>query len=102
MGAAIFLFLQTESKCKIVIHTRASRNFRRITAENVIYGSNTFLNYLQKLINVSFANGHIPDSMKIGTLFPVFKNKGDIKNAKNYRGITVTPTLSKIMEKIQK
>jgi hypothetical protein len=52
--------------------------------ENVIYGSNIFLNYLQKLINVSFANGHIPDSLKIGTLFPVFKNKGDIKSAKNY------------------
>jgi hypothetical protein len=45
---------------------------------------------------------HIPDSLKIGTLFPVFKNKGDIKSAKNYRGITVTPTFSKIMEKIIK
>jgi hypothetical protein len=32
----------------------------------------------------------------------VFKNKGDCKNAKNYRGITVTPTLSKIIEKILK
>jgi hypothetical protein len=40
--------------------------------------------YLQKLMNISFANGHIPDSLKIGTLFPVFKNKGDIKSAKNY------------------
>jgi altronate dehydratase len=32
----------------------------------------------------------------------VFKNKVDCKNAKNYRGITVTPTLSKIIEKILK
>jgi hypothetical protein len=43
---------------------------------------------------------HIPDILKIGILFPVFKNKGDCKKAKNYRGITVTPTLSKIIEKI--
>jgi hypothetical protein len=28
--------------------------------------------------------------------------KGDSKNAKKYRGITVTPTLSKIIEKILK
>jgi hypothetical protein len=40
--------------------------------------------------------------LKIGTIFPVYKNKGDIKNAKNYRGITVTPTFSKIIEKIFK
>ena len=40
--------------------------------------------------------------LKIEILFPVFKNKGDCKNAKNYRGITVTPTLSKIIEKILK
>jgi hypothetical protein len=54
------------------------------------------------LFNYFGQNGHIPDSLKIGTLFPVFKNKGDIKSAKNYRGITVTPTFSKIMEKIIK
>jgi hypothetical protein len=40
--------------------------------------------------------------LKIGTLFPVFKNKGDIKTAKNYWGLTVTPTFSKLMEKIIK
>jgi hypothetical protein len=40
--------------------------------------------------------------LKIGTLFPVFNNKGDIKSAKNYRGRTITPTFSKIMEKIIK
>ena len=54
------------------------------------------------MFNYFGQNGHIPDSLKIGTLFPVFKNKGDIKSAKNYRGITVTPTFSKIMEKIIK
>jgi hypothetical protein len=84
------------------LNTNKAADYFGITAENIIYGSNIFLNYLQKLINVSFANGHIPDSLKIGTLFPVFKNKGDIKSAKNYRGITVTPTFSKIMEKIIK
>ena len=35
-------------------------------------------------------------------MFPVIKEKGDIKNSRNYRGITITPTYSKIIEKIIK
>jgi hypothetical protein len=49
------------------------------------------LQYLQEVLNKTFQLHHIPDILKIGILFPVFKNKGDFKNAKNYRGITVTP-----------
>ena len=64
------------------LNNNKAADYFGITAENVIYGSNIFLNYLHKLINVSFASGHIPDSLKIGTLFSVFKNKGDIKSAK--------------------
>ena len=60
------------------------------------------LTYLQNLINLSFQNCHIPDILKIGTLFPVYKNNGDIKNAKDYRGVTVTSTFSKIIENIVK
>jgi hypothetical protein len=75
-------------------------NFFHYRRKSRCYGYSSVV--LQKLINVSFANGHIPDSLKIGTLFPVSKNKGDIKSAKNYRGITVTPTFSTIMEKIIK
>jgi hypothetical protein len=73
------------------LNTNKAADYFGITAENVIY-----------LMNISFANGHIPDILKIGTLFPVFKNKGDIKSVKNYRGITVTPTFYKLMEEIIK
>jgi hypothetical protein len=83
-------------------NTNKAADYFGITAENVINGSVLLLNYLQNLINVSFKNCHIPDILKIGTIFPVYKNKGDIKNAKNYRGIIVTPTFSKIIEKIVK
>jgi hypothetical protein len=58
--------------------------------------------YIQEVLNKTFQLHHIPDILKIGILFPVLKNKGDCKNAKNYRGITVTLTLSKIIEKILK
>ena len=42
--------------------------------------------------------GKVPDCLKIGLISPIFKNKGSNKESKNYRGITVTPTLSKILE----
>ncbi|CAC5360674.1 unnamed protein product [Mytilus coruscus] len=71
-------------------------------AEHFIHGSESLLQHLQQLLNVCFKFCFIPDLLKIGTLFPVFKNKGDIKNAKNYRGITITPTYSKIIENILK
>ncbi|CAC5419306.1 unnamed protein product [Mytilus coruscus] len=53
-------------------------------------------------LKIDIELGCISDILKIGTLFPVFKNKGDARYAKNYRGITVTPIYSKIIEKIIK
>jgi hypothetical protein len=52
-------------------------------------------------ISFTYLNDY-SDLLKIGTLFPVFKKKGDIKNSRNYKGITITPTYSKIIEKIIK
>ena len=70
-----------------------------LTAENFIHASNHLIEHLKQLINLCFHLCHIPDLLKIGTLF---KKKGDIKNSRNYRGITITPTYSKIIEKIIK
>ena len=33
--------------------------------------------------------------MKLGVLTPVFKRKGSNQDAKNYQGITITPTITK-------
>jgi len=84
------------------LNCNKAADFYGITAENIVYGGDNLVAYIQEVINKTFQLHHIPDILKIGTLFPVFKNKGDCKNAKNYRGITVTPTLSKIIEKILK
>ena len=44
--------------------------------------------------------GSIPESMKLGVLMPVFKRKGSNLDAKNYRGITITATIAKILESV--
>ena len=84
------------------LNRNKAADFYGITAENIVYGGDNVVAYIQEVLNKTFQLHHIPDILKIGILFPVFINKGDCKNAKNYRGITVTPTLSKIIEKILK
>ncbi|VDI19068.1 Hypothetical predicted protein [Mytilus galloprovincialis] len=73
-----------------------------INAENIIHGGKQLHQYLQLLFDKSFEFDCISDILKIGILFPVYENKGDVKSAKNYRGMTVTPTYSKLIEKIIK
>ena len=73
-----------------------------LTAENLIYGGQILKNYLKQLIDKSFELCIIPDNQKVGSLTPVFKNKGNKNDAKNYRGITITPILSKVIETIMK
>ena len=67
-----------------------------------IDGGDKLKNLLLKLINLTFEHYSVPDLLKVGTLTPIYKNKGLMTESKNYRGITITPTLSKIIETILK
>ena len=60
-----------------------------VTAECIAYGGEKLRNVLLNLINTSFEHCLLPDLIKIGTLTLIFKNKGMIIDAKNYRGITI-------------
>ena len=52
------------------------------------------------IFNESLATGVLPDEFKIGHLHPVLKpGKSNSKEASNYRGITLTCILSKVLEK---
>ena len=50
------------------------------------------------IINSVFRFGRVTEALSIGTLTPVFKNKGLSTDAKNYRGITILQTITKIIE----
>ena len=54
---------------------------------------------LHKLINTSITSGTFPDQLKIADISPVFK-KDDATNAKNYRPISVLPSVSKVYERL--
>jgi hypothetical protein len=63
-----------------------------------LYSEDQIISILLLLINNVFKTGEIPDSLKIGLLSPIYKNKGSKNDATNYRGITVLPVLSKIIK----
>ena len=67
-----------------------------------MHSEDQIISILLLLINNIFKTGEIPDSLKIGLLSPIYKNKGSKNDAINYRGITVLPVLSKIIESIIK
>ena len=51
--------------------------------------------------NKSLASGQLPDEFKSGLLLPIFKSgKTDSQKAENYRGISLTCILSKVIERI--
>jgi hypothetical protein len=58
-----------------------------ITAENIVYGGDNLVAYIQGILNKTFQLHQIPDILKIGILFPVFKNKGDSSNIAIYVGL---------------
>ena len=52
---------------------------------------------LKVLFNQSLIQSKLPDLWKIGLIIPIFK-KGDIKNIKNYRPITILSCFAKLLD----
>ena len=55
---------------------------------------------LKEIINISFATGIYPEKLKIAEIVAVFKNKGDPRQANNYRPISLLSNINKIFEKL--
>ncbi|OMJ11437.1 LINE-1 reverse transcriptase-like protein [Smittium culicis] len=54
---------------------------------------------IHKIINLMYDTGDIPKCLETSVVVPVPK-KGDMKDPDNYRGISLIPTLEKLMAKI--
>lgn len=56
--------------------------------------------FLCYFFNKILDTGHLPEEWFIGVIVPSYKNKGDIKDPHNYRGITLLRCLSKLFTSI--
>jgi len=82
------------------INTGKSEDIYGLSIENIIYAGEGFQQYMLDLINNIISQYSIPELIKVGLLSPIYKNKGDKNDSKNYRGIVVLPILCKILEHI--
>ena len=60
----------------------------------------TAVEWLTEVFGNIMETEHMPDEWRASTLIPVFKNKGDIQDCGNYRGIKLTSHTLKMWERI--
>ena len=82
------------------LNTGKAADYYGITAEHFLHGGEAVIQVMTHIINSVYKVGRVTDAMKIGTLTPVYKKKGLSTDAKNYRGITVLPVVTKILEAV--
>ena len=70
-----------------------------LTSEHFKLGKGSIDRYLLNLLNYMIEEKHVAPVLKEGLLTTIFK-KGDKSDPSNYRGITVTPVIFKILEHI--
>ena len=76
-----------------------SQDPSHITAEHLKYTGENMLLLLTNIINYMLTSTYIPDELMRGILTPILKKKKDKTRPDNYRGITVTSVIGKLLEK---
>ena len=82
------------------LNTGKAPDFYGVTAEHLLNGGEAAVKAATNLVNSMFQLGKVTEALKVGALTPVFKKKGSCTEAKNYRGITVLPVITKVLETV--
>ena len=81
------------------LNNNKAEDIMGLTAEHCKLAGHELSDFLTCFLNYVIDTGTVSMVLKEGILTPIFK-KGDPSNPGNYRGITVTPVLLKILEHI--
>lgn len=71
-----------------------------IVNEYIKCTSHKFIKVYEKLFNIIFDTGILPSSWLTGVIKPIYKNKGNVNDPKNYRPITIVSCLGKLFTAI--
>ena len=86
---------------KILKNNKSPSLFDNILNEYLKYADNDcFLLIICKLFNVILESGVFPEVWTKGIILPIFKNKGDVNNPNNYRGITILSCFGKLFTNV--
>ena len=82
------------------LNTGKAPDLDGLQAEHFILGGETLAKAVATTVNMMISERHIPDLLKMGFKTPIPKKGKDQLELGNFRGITITPTLGKIVEHI--
>ena len=95
-----FTINEIASICKNLPNNK-SPGYDRITNECLKYGGYALYAILCNIYNAIIEYGYIPPGLKHSIVIPLYKGKNKPKTALNsYRGVSLTPTLNKVLEKL--
>jgi len=91
---------QIEVACKSLKRGKAA-GLDGLTLEHVMYSHPVLFVHLKLLFNMLLSHGLVPDSFGHGIIIPLIKNvDGNKTVSDNYRGITLSPVISKLFESV--
>lgn len=96
------LYIQKDEiiKCIQKLKNNKAGGEDAIINEYIKTTSNQFIEIYEKLFNLIFDTGFIPESWVVGNIIPIYKNKGDSNDPKNFRPITLVSCLGKLFTAI--
>ena len=70
-----------------------------ITTEHILFAHPALSSHLTALFNLMLIHGYVPSAFGIGVIVPLVKDRtGPTDKLSNYRGITLSPVISKLFE----
>lgn len=87
-------------KCIRTLKNNKSPGNDMILNEYIKCTQNVMLPLYVKLFNKILNTGHFPKEWLTGVIIPLYKNKGDIKDVNNYRGITLLSCVGKLFTSV--
>ena len=96
------LYIQKDEiiKCIQKLKNNKAGGEDAIINEYIKTTSNQFIEIYEKLFNLIFDTGFIPESWVVGNIIPIYKNKGESNDPKNFRPITLVSCLGKLFTAI--
>ena len=96
------LYIQKDEiiKCIQKLKNNKAGGGDAIINEYIKATSNQFIEIYEKLFNLIFDTGFIPESWVVGNIIHVYKNKGDSNDTNNFRPITLVSCLGKLFTSI--
>ena len=88
-------------ECIQSLKLRKAAGHDNISNEHLVFSNNDFVVHTCLLFTAMLKHSWVPTNFKFGLIKPVLKDKhGDITSIDMYRGITLTPVLSKRFESV--